>query len=247
VAGAKGDPKIGLWLETKHSGAIGEIGLISDIEIPDSLERLDGPIPYDSRQLRRVAGGLLSEAASVARPKAAWRLSLIHFDLPDIPVQVRIGPIVLKSQDLIGNLIGLGRVFPFLATEGPELAQWAAALAPRDRTAAFIIRYLALKEAERRLEEKLTDLYGLSRLGAICPGVLPSWPLTGQRELFKLLDPIPGDLGVSLRGDSCWMTPDVSSSGFYFETEGGFHNCKLCPLDRCPLRRFERDERKTCP
>ena len=37
------------------------------------------------------------------------------------------------------------------------------------------------------------------------------------------------------------MVPDVSSSGLYFETEAGFHNCRLCPLDTCPLRRYGRD------
>jgi hypothetical protein len=214
---------------------------ISDISLPDCLERVDGPIPYDSRHLRRLAGGLLNEAMSVARPRAAFKLTLVEFT--EDGSEAMVGPLSFKSSVFTDNLRGLGRAFPFLATEGPELAEWAASLAPRDRTAAFIIRYLALKEAERRLEERLCEMYDLTNLGALSPGVLPGWPLTGQRNLFELLSPIPENLQVTLRGDSFWMAPDVSSSGIYFETEAGFHNCKLCPLDRCPLRRFEREGR----
>ncbi|MDR1050110.1 MAG: hypothetical protein LBP95_03335 [Deltaproteobacteria bacterium] len=220
---------------------VGETGVISDISLPDCLDRVDGPLPYDSKHLRRIAGGLMDEAAAVARPMAAWKLTLIEKN-PGRKNQVKIGPVTLDNPILTDNLGGLGRVFPFLATEGPELAAWAESLPARERTAAFTIRYLALKEAERRLEEKLTAMFGVLRLGAMSPGVLPAWPLAGQRDLFALLDPIPRTLGVSLRGDSCWMAPDVSSSGLYFETEIGFHNCKLCPLERCPLRRFERQK-----
>ncbi|MDR1111746.1 MAG: hypothetical protein LBP92_13890 [Deltaproteobacteria bacterium] len=221
-----------------------ETVVLDDIDLPASLERLDGPLPYDSRHLRRVAGSLLNEAMVIAKPRAAFRLSLIRDEGED---RIEIGPVVLESPVLTKNLRGLGRAFPFLATEGPELAGWAASLAPRDRTAAFVIRYLALKEAERRLEERLSVEYGVSGMGAMSPGVLPAWPLSGQGPLFELLRPLPEELGVSLKGDSFWMSPDVSSSGLYFETEAGFHNCRLCPLDRCPLRRFVRDGQENGP
>jgi hypothetical protein len=234
-------------LDTSFNDEI-EIEIIDDIDLPASLERIDGPLPYDSKNLRKVAGSLLNEAMAIARPKAAFRLSLIRVgETSGGRKEVEIGPVVLKNRVLTDNLKDLGRVFPFLATEGPELAEWASVLSPRDRTAAFVIRYLALKEAERRLEERLTTLYGLSRLGAMSPGVLPSWPLSSQKELFELLQPLPMELGVSLKGDSFWMSPDVSSSGLYFETEVGFHNCRLCPLDNCPLRRFGRDNLETLP
>jgi hypothetical protein len=218
-----------------------EYGIIDDIDLHSSLNRLDGPLPYDSKHLRRVAGSLFAEAIAIARPKAAYKLSLVRVNDNGPNKKIEIGPVILEDKVLTDNLKGLGRVFPFLATEGPELAEWASALGNRERTAAFVIRYLALKEAERRLEERLTELYDLTSLGAMSPGVLPSWSLAGQKELFDLLAPLPLDLGVTLNGDSFWMSPDVSSSGLYFETEVGFHNCRLCPLDTCPLRRFSRD------
>ncbi|MDR2301548.1 MAG: hypothetical protein LBF38_05870 [Deltaproteobacteria bacterium] len=224
-----------------------EIEIIEDIELPTNFESFGGPFPYDSKHVRRVAGSLLGDAMAIAKPKAAFRVSVIAVEDLGLNRKIEIGPVVLTDQVLTDNLKDLGRVFPFLATEGPELAKWAQTLSPRDKTAAFVIRYIALKEAERRLEERLTELYGLSRLGAMSPGVLPAWPLQGQRNLFELLDPLPTQLGVSLKGETFWMIPDVSSSGLYFETEAGFHNCRLCPLDTCPLRRFGRDHVENVP
>jgi hypothetical protein len=213
-------------------------GLITDIRLPRVLDS-GGPLPMDSQTARLAAGELLAEASAIARPRAAWRLALIRRP-PRTPDRLEIGGVAFDSPLLLGNLQGLGRVFPFLATEGRELADWAEALPPRRRTAAFIIRYVALKEAERRVESLLAETFGLGSIGAMSPGVLPQWPLTGQRDLFDLLDPLPDALDVSLRPQSLWMTPDMSSSGLYFETGAGFHNCRLCPLDNCPLRRFER-------
>ncbi|MDR0354385.1 MAG: hypothetical protein LBJ64_01420 [Deltaproteobacteria bacterium] len=217
-------------------------GIIDDITLPRRLESIGGPIPFDVKHLRRLADGLLNEAAAIAKPVAFWQVALLEIEGDGDRISAKIGPIVLTNPVLTKNLAGLGRAFPYLATEGKELAQWAEKLPAKHKTAAFIIRYLALKEAERRLEEKLKELFGIPELGAMSPGVLPAWPLTGQKDLFKLLGPAPKQLGVTLQGESCWMSPDVSSSGLYFESQEGFHNCRLCPLERCSLRRFEREE-----
>ena len=147
-------------LDAPATGEI-EIEIIDDIELPTNFETFGGPFPYDSKHVRRVAGTLLGEAMAVAKPKAAFRLSLIQVEDLCFSPRVEIGPVVLDNQVLTDNLKDLGRVFPFLATEGPELAEWAASLSPRDKTAAFVLRYMALKEAERRLEARLTELYGL--------------------------------------------------------------------------------------
>jgi hypothetical protein len=210
-----------------------------EVPLPDDLEQLDGPLPLDSGPLRRQAAEILKEASAVARPKAAWRLSLLGGSAAS--EVVTIDSVAFRSPLLAQNLAGLGRVFPFLATEGLELGDWAADLPPNRKPAAFIIRYMALKAAENRLEAELKRLFALKSFGAMSPGVLPDWPLSGQGQLFELLGWQAEALGVSLRRDVFWMSPEMSSSGLYFETEAGFHNCRLCPLDRCPLRRFERD------
>ena len=233
-------------LDIRAAGEI-ELEIIDDIDLPTNFEAFGGPFHYDTKHVRRVAGSLLGEAMAIAKPRAAFKLSLIQVEELGQGHRVQIGPITLESQVLTDNLKDLGRVFPFLCTEGPELAAWASSLSPRDKTAAFVVRYMALKEAERRLEARLTELYGLSNLGAMSHGVLPAWSLTGQKDLFQLLSPLPSQLGVNLKGESFWMNPDISSSGLYFETEVGFHNCRLCPLDTCPLRRFGRDHVENVP
>jgi hypothetical protein len=213
-------------------------GLITDIALPTGLD-LIGPLPITSKTARLAAGELVEEAAAVARPMAAYRLALVNHD-GERAGETYIGGRRFDSPLLSTNLADLGRAFPFLATEGPELARWAGGLPPAKRSAAFIIRYAALKEAERRLEERLVAQFELKSLGAMSPGVLPQWPLTAQKTLFELLGPLPRTLGVTLGADSMWMSPDMSSSGLYFETGADFHNCRLCPLDKCPLRRYER-------
>jgi hypothetical protein len=212
--------------------------LITDISLPKGLESA-GPLPIGSKTAKMAAGELLDEAALVAKPRAAFRLAVINRS-PNAPDDLNIGGVRFKSPLLSNNLRELGRAFPFLATEGPELARWAEGLPLKKRTAAFLIRYAALKEAERRVEERLMEVFGIKSLGAMSPGVLPQWPLTAQKSLFELLSPLPAVIGVSLSGQSMWMSPDMSSSGLFFETEVDYHNCRLCPLDKCPMRRYER-------
>jgi hypothetical protein len=213
-------------------------GMITDIKLPPGLDGA-GPLPVGSRTAKLAAGELLVEASAVAKPKAAWRLALVE-PSKGPSGRLEVGGAPFRSQLIDDNLKGLGRAFPFLATEGRELAEWAERLPTRLRAAAFLIRYAALKEAERRLEERLAAEYGLTAIGAMSPGVLPQWPLAGQKALFDLLAPFPELLGVTLSPRSMWMSPDMTSSGLFFETGAGFHNCRLCPLDKCPLRRFER-------
>ncbi|MDR1658661.1 MAG: hypothetical protein LBT47_14160 [Deltaproteobacteria bacterium] len=231
--------QIRLVIEEGQSEVSSSWGLLSDIEVSPRLDSL-GPLPIGSTTIRAAAEELLLEAALVAKPKAAWKLAHVE-RISDKTGTVRIGNIVFKSTLLSKNLNGLGRVFPFLATEGGELAAWAESLPLKKKTAGFLVRYAVLKEAERRTEDFLTANFGLKTIGAMCPGVLPDWPLTGQKQLFELLSPLPEALGVALKLPAMWMSPDMSSSGLYFETEAQFHNCRLCPLDRCSMRRFERE------
>ncbi|MDR2443375.1 MAG: hypothetical protein LBE31_07640 [Deltaproteobacteria bacterium] len=214
-------------------------GLITDIELPLEINPSIA-LPFESSSLKMITLDLLREASTIAKPKAAWKLALIDWPYGPEADAIKVGEVVFQSSFISGNLRDLGRAFPFVATEGQELAAWAAKLPLKIKSAAFLVRYLALKEAERRLEEFLTAHFDLGTIGAMSPGVLPEWPLSGQVQLFELLGPLVKALEVTLKSPSMWMNPDVSSSGLFFETEAGYHNCLLCPLDCCPIRRFER-------
>lgn len=71
---------------------------------------------------------LAEEAARVARPKAVARLcGLTILD----EEKVQVGEVTFSSPLLRQKMDGLGRAFPYLASEGTELADWSLSLLPR--------------------------------------------------------------------------------------------------------------------
>jgi hypothetical protein len=216
----------------------GEAFALENIAMPEGLAALEEPLPYDSPKLRETADSLLREVRTLARPKAGALLS------PVAPGKgaggLLIGREAMKSPILSKNLENLGRVFPFLATEGREIAAWAATLPNSLKLPAFLVRYLALKTAEREIERTIGERFKTGTLAAMSPGALKEWPIEAQSKLFRILGRLPKLLGVALSPHN-WMSPEVSSSGLFFETEGGFHNCRYCLMDSCPLRRYPRE------
>jgi hypothetical protein len=146
---------------------------------------------YNSVRIKNEANLLLELAIKIARPKAAWSLAPIRDLSLEFPHTVELGAIRFQSELLTKNLSGLGRSFAFIATEGLELASWAGSLPPAKKPAAFLIRYLSLKQAEKKVEENLKELFGPLSLGAMSPGVLPQWPISAQEPFFELLKPLP--------------------------------------------------------
>ena len=71
---------------------------------------------------------LAEEAARVARPKAVARLcGLTILD----EEKVQVGEVTFSSPLLRQKMDGLGRAFPYLASEGTELADWSLSFLPR--------------------------------------------------------------------------------------------------------------------
>ena len=73
------------------------------------------------------------------------------------------------------------------------------------------------------------------------PGSTPGWRLEDQRVLFTILRDVREQIGVQLL-DSFFMVPTHSASGILFESEKGYLNCQLCPLENCPNRRAAYDQ-----
>ena len=67
------------------------------------------------------------------------------------------------------------------------------------------------------------------------PGSVPSWPLTGQRELFEVIGGVTESTGITLT-ESCLMLPSKSTSGMYFTSADQFVNCAYCSILSCPNR-----------
>lgn len=168
---------------------------------------------------------LSRQAATIARPKAAYREVSVEERTED---SVIIDSIKFKSRLLSENLPD--KAYAFVATCGRELEEWSRSFS--DLLESFwadAIMNLALDAVVKKLENRL----GCAQLSCMNPGALPDWPLTEQQPLFKLLKE---RVGVSLT-ESFLLLPIKSVSGIYYYSQEKFCNCQLCPREDCPGRR----------
>lgn len=181
---------------------------------------------------------LVQEAGVLARPRALYGVAYIDSKSED---SVVVDGITFKSRVLTVNLENTHRVFPYLATCGTELHEWAGAQDDvLQRYYADEIAEAALRQAMAFLREHLYEKFRLGRLSTMSPGSLPDWPIQAQRPLFALLDGADELLGVRLT-DGLLMVPSKTVSGLCFPTEQTFASCQLCPRDGCPSRQAPYD------
>ncbi len=182
---------------------------------------------------------LRDEAERIARPKALYKVAFIDAKGDD---HVIVDGVTLTSRVLRVNLEHVHRVFPYVATCGVELDQWAHA---QDDMLfqywADVIKEMAVRVAIQALHAHMTACYELGKTAVMSPGSLADWPLPQQRPLFTILGDVEGAIGVTL-SDSFLMTPNKSVSGLRFSTDDDFASCQLCPRENCPGRRAPYDE-----
>ncbi|MDR1037823.1 MAG: hypothetical protein LBT40_15065 [Deltaproteobacteria bacterium] len=227
-------------MEAQTAGTAGtdDFVYLDDVRVPDTLAFFDRPLPFDSAYLREKVAYMLPEVREFARPWGAFSVCRPEIQGAD---RLTVGGRTFTSPLLVRELGGLPEVFPFLASEGRELAAWAASVDEDMRKAAFAVRFIALKEAEEALERLIAERWGVADISAVAPGTLEEWPQSEQRPLLDLMGPAAERKGMILNS-KLWLEPLVSSSGIYFNSPSGFHNCYLCRDDDCQWRRFARRE-----
>jgi hypothetical protein len=177
---------------------------------------------------------LCRQAEAAARPKGILKASSARTEGDE---RVIIDGVEFKSRVLCVNLKEVEQVFPYVATCGQELEDWSAQLKDvMHRFWADSVKEMALRQAVAHLGDYLTEKYEAGRRGSMNPGSLPDWPMAQQRPLFQIFGDEVKAIGVSL-SDSYIMYPMKSVSGVWFQTEKGFQNCQLCPMEKCPNRR----------
>ena len=184
--------------------------------------------------VEKMVKTLVDSVLPIARPKAVYRVAYVANKNGD---SVEIDGVKFTSHVLRFNLDKLGRVFPYVATCGRELAEFT--LADADIVESFfldIIKGMATTSAVDFLTDHLKEKYALGQVSHMNPGSLPDWPITQQKQLFSLLDNVEGLIGVRL-SENCTMHPLKSVSGICFPTEVRFESCQLCPRERCIGRR----------
>jgi hypothetical protein len=150
-----------------------------------------------------------------------------------------IDAVRFRSRLLGGNLKEVLRVFPYCATCGRELEEWAAGLrGMKSRFWADSIMMAALGCAVTALVADVERRFRPGKISFITPGSLEDWPLSEQRALFELVD--GGAIGIALT-ESLLMRPLKSVSGIMFPSEKDFHSCQYCGREKCPGRRAPYD------
>jgi hypothetical protein len=200
--------------------------LIKTVRVKETSPMLD--------DLKKMA----EEAQVIAAPKVLYRVALVE---KEGDRNVSIDGTGFTSRVLRVNLDKAHRVFPFVATCGLELKEWAVAC--EDMLARFwadAIMEQALFTALQFFQEHLQQRYQPGALSSMNPGSLEDWPITQQRLLFDLLGEPLAQVGVQLT-ESMLMIPAKSVSGILFPTDQTFASCQLCPREGCPNRRAEYD------
>lgn len=187
----------------------------------------------NSRQANEFAK-LLNEARNIAQPKAAFRPSYVDGSDDN---SVTIEGILFTSRVLKINLEPSHAVFPFLATCGREIEEWARTI--QNALHSFWvdnIQLMALGCAVTALESHLRDITGSDTLSSMNPGSLQDWSIFEQVPLFELLKDAPDRIGVTLT-EKMLLVPLKSATGIQFVSEEGFTNCRLCNREDCAGRR----------
>lgn len=200
------------------------------LHYPHLVEKL---VVGDKAEARRRVKHLLQQASEAAAPKAVFKIA--RAQLLD-GAQLMIDDETFCSQLLAEHMSGARCVFPFVATCGREIWDWAQELdGILVKFWGEVMMQEALNSAVACLEDHLQKHYQSRDMLAINPGSFPGWPLQEQRRLFRLLNGGAEQIGVKLTERSV-MIPLKSVSGLYFPTDTARHQCELCPRSDCRSR-----------
>ena len=183
---------------------------------------------------------MAAEALELASPKGIYALAFIDEKKEE---KVTIEGIEFCSRVLRVNLEDIHRVFPFIATCGRELHDWAEKYEDlMEDYVAEKIKEVFLDAARGAIHAHLRDTFNPGEVATMNPGSLRDWPINEQKKLFDLLGDVQTKIGVELTS-SFLMKPNKTTSGILFSTEVDYSNCRLCPRSDCPNRQAEYDEK----
>lgn len=211
-------------------------GFDTDINIPQIVKKLR--IEKGGKVLLDRFNELIEEVCQIARPKGAYKA--VDFDVEG-DNKVVIDGIHLTSRVLAVQLKDLHRVFPFVATCGREISEWA--MGDKNMLERFWLETILdelLLSAVTKTGEHMVSTFGLGKTAVMTPGSIEDWALKEQKPLFSIIGDIEKNIGVRLL-DSFMMDPRQSISGILFPTEIDFQTCMLCERQKCPKRRAAYD------
>ncbi|MBQ1862559.1 MAG: hypothetical protein II149_03495 [Clostridia bacterium] len=186
-----------------------------------------------------VAEELYAEAKMIAAPKTL--LKTVPVTLTEETVM--LGDIEISYPYVRKMLQDNKFVAAYVSTCGTELENWSLAKKgdPLEEFIADAIKlnylYASQKPFREYVKNEIFDKTG--HLAALNPGSLDLWPISEQKQLFRILggeEYVKEKTGVVL-AESFLMNPTKSTSGVLFISDVEYENCELCPRLTCPNRR----------
>jgi hypothetical protein len=221
--------------------------VLDDVPFEIDAEEVFQRLHLDSQsQYADEINAIIDQARTLARPRSVYDVAFVQERGDESLVIGQADPTGdpggrarFESKVLRANLDEVERVFPFVASCGPELD--TLPLESDDVFGQFCldtIKEIALRAAIVHLVEHLKKSYDLKTLVSMNPGSgdVLVWPIEQQKELFGFFGDVEQLIGVVLT-DSCLMVPNKSVSGILYASEYGFQSCQLCHRDNCPNRR----------
>lgn len=192
---------------------------------------------------------LFGQVKSIGMPKAVIRECYIDSRSEG---EIIIDGMSFRSKLVNEKIVVVGRVFAYVATCGREADNWSLQYAsdPLLEFIASSIMKAMIPYAIEKVGDYLKIEKNIEKYSSLNPGSLPSWPVTGQRQVFGLIAGrengndikyLNSLIGLELT-ESSLMVPLKSVSGIAFETDKEWHNCSRCRKKDCPGRRAPMDD-----
>lgn len=213
-----------------------KVRTITDIKLKFNTDAMMKKLRITEPEDLELFNEMIETAKEIAKPKLIFGESYVTERHDDgISIDEKFFDSILMKN----NLAAVNRVFPFTATCGRELYEWAKTIDD------IFIQYWAdhimevvLRNTIAVLYDTIKTQYGVSKLSSMNPGSLDGWPIEHQENLFALMKNQQDAIGVELTG-SFLMVPQKSVSGILFKSKSGYTNCKLCEMVNCPTRKAE--------
>ncbi len=209
--------------------------VIDDILVDFNVEDICNELKIrDGSGMRKRVEELVEQAYKVAKPKGIYNVCFIDEKGKDYIIS---NDIRFNSRILRVNIGEANKMFPYIATCGKEIQEWANG--NNDILDQYIldkILEVACRCAVKELFNCIDNKYKLKNASKMNPGSLEEWPIEEQFKLFNIFNGNNEDIGVELN-DSFLMNPKKSVSGIRFSSEVKFYNCQLCPNIDCPERK----------
>lgn len=210
-----------------------KVRTITDIEFKFNIVAMKAKLRITEPEDDDMFNEMIKTVENIASPKIVFSEAYITDRFEN---GVSINDNKFESLLIKNNLTEVNRVFPFTATCGRELYDWAKTIDD------IFIQYWAdhimevvLRHTIAVLYDTIKTQYGVSKLSSMNPGSLEGWPIEQQETLFNLLQNKQKEIGVELT-ESYLMVPQKSVSGILFKSKSGYTNCKLCEMVNCPSR-----------